>query len=422
MEKTGYQQIFKQKDYCKIIIANMINRFGDSIDAIAFTWLVYAVTGSASWSAIIFALNMLPTIVLQPFTGPAVERRNKKKVMVITDLIRGGLVIALAIVYVKGNINPWILAAFTLLTSSVEAFCLPASTAIIPLVLEEKDYEYGIAMNSALVTVLQLVGTAAAGIIIGAFGVEAAILIDGGTFLLSALIKMAVKVKEQIHTTQASSGAAQYFEDLKAGFSYMKKKQVLINFCILTFLVNAMMVPSTSLLAPLVSDVLGEGQELLSVIGASSVIGMGIGSMLFPYLSKKGKVRNLVLIYGLGLAVSGIVLPLGSIAKGNTVVVYAVSAASTIGIGFFASVLSTMINVQFLKCVEQDYLARAQSLLGAGAAAAMPLTSILLGIMVNYVSVKDVMIAGGILCALLFIVFRMIKVKFEEENEKSNTL
>ena len=38
MEKIGYRQILSQKDYCKIIIANMINRFGDSIDAIAYTY------------------------------------------------------------------------------------------------------------------------------------------------------------------------------------------------------------------------------------------------------------------------------------------------------------------------------------------------------------------------------------------------
>ena len=420
MENISYQQIFKQKDYCKIIIANMINRFGDSIDAIAFTWLVYAVTGSASWSAIMFALNMFPTIVLQPFAGPIVERINKKTVMVVSDMIRGCIVVALAVMYLNGNSNPWVLAAFTLAISSVEAFCLPASTAIIPLVLEEKFYEHGIALNSALTTVLQLVGTAVAGVIIGAFGVETAIFMDGATFFASAVIKMMINRKEQVDNHPISDTASQYFENLKAGFFYMKKNKILVHFCFLTFLVNAMMVPVTSLLAPLVSDVLGEGQELLSVIGTASVIGMGIGSAVFPYISKKGSVRNLVLIYGLGLAMSGIVLPLGSIVKGNSIAVYTISALSTIGIGFFASVISTMINVQFLKCVEQDFLARAQSMLGAGAVAAMPLTSILLGIMVNYVSVKVIMIAGSTLCAILFIVIRIVNIKFEEEYEAEN--
>ena len=421
-KKAGYKQIFKQKEYCKIIVANMINRFGDSIDSIACTWLVYEITGSAAWSATVFALNMLPTIILQPFTGAAVERRNKKSIMVISDLIRGFIVIALAAAYIKGVISPWIMVAFTLTISSVEAFCLPASTAIIPLVLEEKYYESGISLNSALITASQLIGTAIAGIIIGIVGVETAIIIDATTFFCSALIKMCLRVKEKINKKVKSSAYKQYFSDLKEGFTYLRKKQVLINFCILTFLVNAMMVPVNSFLAPLVSDVLGQGSELLSAIGTATVIGMFIGSAVFPYISKRSSKGNTVFIYGLGLSISGGILPLGCIVKESPSAVYAITITSAVGIGFFASVLNTIINVQFLKCVNQDYLARTQALLGAGSAAAVPVTSFFLGIVVNYISVKSIMIVTGILSAVLFTVFRAKNIRFEEKNEQKNNI
>lgn len=416
MEKIGYRQILSQKDYCKIIIANMINRFGDSIDAIAYTWLVYAITGSAAWSAIIYAFNTLPSILLQPFTGAAVERRSKKKTMVVCDFLRGGIVIALAAAYIKGMVNPWILAVFTLTTSSVEAFCLPASTAIIPLVLEEKYYDYGISLNATLVTVLQLVGTAVAGIIIGTCGVEVAIVIDAITFFGSACMKLSMKVKEERYSCPDVSPVEQYFKDLKEGFSYMKSRQILINFCILAFLVNAMLVPMDSLQAPLVSDVLGEGSGLLSAIGTASVLGMGIGSLVFPHISKKVRIGTALAVYGAGLAISGILLPLGGFVKGNTMAVYAISIVAMLGSGFFVSLLNMAAQVQFLKCVDQDYLARAQALLCAGVMEAMPITSFLLGIVVKYVSVRDIMILGNILSGLLFVGSRIANVKFEEEN------
>ena len=91
-KKIGYKDVFSQKEYCKLIVANLISRFGDSIDAIAFTWLIYQVTGSAAWSAIIFAVNQLPSVIVQPFAGALVENMNKKKLMVITDLIRAVVV------------------------------------------------------------------------------------------------------------------------------------------------------------------------------------------------------------------------------------------------------------------------------------------------------------------------------------------
>ena len=54
-----YGEIIKEREYRKLIFATVINRFGDSVDAIAFTWLVYQITHSAAWSAIVYRLQLL---------------------------------------------------------------------------------------------------------------------------------------------------------------------------------------------------------------------------------------------------------------------------------------------------------------------------------------------------------------------------
>ena len=86
-KKIGYRDIFRQKEYMKLLVAGLINVFGDSIDAIAFTWLVYQLTGNAAWSALVFGINSLPTILVTPFAGVWVEGRNKKHIMIGTDKI-----------------------------------------------------------------------------------------------------------------------------------------------------------------------------------------------------------------------------------------------------------------------------------------------------------------------------------------------
>ena len=72
-EKIGYKDIFKQKEYMKMMVAALINRFGDSIDAIASTWIVYELTGSAVWSAVIFGVNKVPSVCVTPLAGAGVE-------------------------------------------------------------------------------------------------------------------------------------------------------------------------------------------------------------------------------------------------------------------------------------------------------------------------------------------------------------
>lgn len=423
-EKIGYRQVFSQKEYCKIIFANLISRFGDSIDAIAFTWLVYAVTKSASWAAIISACNMLPTIFLQPFAGAAVERRNKKVIMIASDIIRGLVVMALAFCYVTNQINPWVMLVFTLTISTVEAFCMPASTAIIPKILDEKYYEYGMSLNSVGSMVMQLVGTGAAGTIIGIFGVHVAILIDAVTFFGAAIVKMFLKVKEDVAVADDKeaendirTAAKRYLDDLKGGFSYVKAKKVLINLGVLGFLVNGMLVPVNSFLAPLVSDVLGQGSELLSVIGVAIAVGSIVGSVFYPMMIKRMSVKMFVFVTGMIMSLGMSLITVGSLFKENTLLVYVIAGVLSLVIGSCTSLLSSLFSVQFMKNVEESYMARAQAICGAVSTAAMPILSFIMSGLVKFVSVGELIAASGIFCAIIFIVFLVLNVQFSEEED-----
>ena len=73
-----YTQLKNEKEFFKLAIASAFNRFGDSIDALALTWLVYALSGNAMYSAVNFGINYLPTIILTPIMGAFIEKRNKK--------------------------------------------------------------------------------------------------------------------------------------------------------------------------------------------------------------------------------------------------------------------------------------------------------------------------------------------------------
>lgn len=421
-EKIGYRQVFTQKEYCKIIFANLISRFGDSIDAIAFTWLVYAVTQSASWTAVISACNMLPTMLLQPFAGAAVEHRNKKKIMIISDIIRGLVVIALAFGYVTDRMNPWVMLIFTLTISSVEAFCMPASTAIIPKILDEKYYEYGMSLNSVGSMVMQLVGTGAGGVIIGMFGVHIAIAIDAVTFFGAAFIKMFLKVKEDVgvedshvHDRDMKTVINRYMEDLKEGISYVKENKILINLGMLGFLANGMLVPVNCFLTPLVSDVLKQGSELLSALSIAITVGSIAGSVFYPMLMKHMSVKGYVFATGIIMSFSIIFLPIGSLFTDKTVLVYIVTGGSGLLLGLCASLLGALFNVQFMKNTQEDYMARANAIFGAFVTSAMPILSFLMSGVVKFIPVKELIATSGIFCAIIFLVFFVRNVQFSEE-------
>lgn len=427
--KIGYRDLRTQKEYLKLIAANVINRFGDSIDSIAFTWLVYAITGNVMWSAVIFGANQLPTILLQPFTGAIVENWNKKRLMVLTDLIRGGIVAGFAALYLTNLLTPWLMLLFTVSISTVEAFRVPAGMAFVPRILERRLYEFGTGLNSTLSTVMQLAGMAAAGVIIGRLGVEAAIFTDAVTFFLSAGIISLIRYRENKEEAMASgeggganppegvedkkpSAVQAYFKSLKEGFAYIKKRRVIVNFCILAFVINGLLVPLNALQAPLVTEVLGQGSEFLSLINIMIILGMGLSSFLYPYLRKRLSGTKVVIVSGVILGICYLGYPLAGALREQTATA-AVALVSSVVIGASVGFITGVLSVELMKAVEESYLSRCVGLFGSVASAAMPITSALISLIVVFVPVSVIFIACGALSVVLFISTIFAKMKFE---------
>lgn len=410
--KIGYKDVFTQKEYLKHIVANSISRFGDSIDAIAFTWLVYAITGSAAWSAIVFAINQLPSVLIQPFAGPVIEGMNKKKVMIITDFIRGGIIIGLVILYLTEYLNPWVLLLFTFCNSTVEAFSMPAFTAVVPKIIEEKYYTYGTALSSTISTIVQLAGTAAGGVIIGVWGVETAILIDGVSFFAAGLLRTFLRLDEK-NLRKGKLEFKEYFETLKEGAVYIKKQPVIYNFCLMAIITNAILVPINSLQTPLITEVMGQGSELLSVFSMAMFIGMLIGSVVFPLIMEKMQVRTVVVITGISIGSTFFLYTMGIYVQGNIVAIYLLTMIASVILGISTSMLSSVLNVQFMKVVSQEYLARVAAIFSAGACAATPIVSMLVSVVSTQLTVLQIFFISGILCVILFVMIGIVKVRLE---------
>jgi len=402
-EKVGYKDILKQREYLKMILASLINRFGDSIDAIAFTWLVYAITGNAAWSALVFAANQMPSVLVQPFAGALVEGMDKKRLMVVTDIVRGITTLGLAVIYLAGGVKPWILITFTLINSTVEAFRLPAGLAVMPQILEEKYYTYGTSLSSTLSTVVQMIGTGMAGVIIGAFGIGAAVAIDGISFFSSALILSILRLKET-NLQKGSLQVKEYVATLKDGLRYLKGQPAIRSICLLSVLINAALTPLNSLQSPLVQEVMGQGSGLLSALSLAMTVGMGIGSFVYPFLSGKCSVRAQFSITGVLVGAGMGCYTFGTGIQSNVAAVYVLTIVISFVIGMSCSILVSALSIQFMKSVRQEYLARVGSIFNAGASAATPAASLMVSAVAAFCSVSQIFMVSGLICVILFLI------------------
>lgn len=419
-EKIGYRDIFRQKEYMKMILAALINRFGDSIDAIASAWIVYELTSSAAWSAVMYGINRIPSIVVTPFAGAWVEGRNKKKIMVITDFIRAMCVALIATGYLFDFLNVGILVLTTVIISTVEAFRGPANTALTPKVLERKYYEYGMSLMSVACSVVELIGMGAAAGIIAVLGTAGAIYVDMATFALSALIILTVRTKENAAQKQKFD-AKEYMKNFGDGVAYARKEKTVFFFCGIAVYLNAVLVPFNSMQAALVEEILGGGAEVLSVLGIALTVGMMLGTSLYPLIGKVLNSRSCLTLCCLGLGLYYIGFVAAKPLYANSWLMYGYVAVASCLCGIMVSIFSSFLNVEFLKKVDETYLARAASIMTSLSSIAVPVASFVISAAAASVRIDWLFVAAGVLAILACPLFLSSKVMRNEKRKVQET-
>ena len=421
--RSNYLKILKESEYRKLLFSNLINRFGDSVESIAFTWVVYQITNSAAWSAIVFALNMLPNVIVQPFAGAIVEKMNKKQVVIATHFLRALLITLFIILFKLGYVNPLILSCFTLIITTVESFNLPAGTAFTAQVIKREDINAGISLNSAFANAASLVGSGAAGFIIAKFGVEAAMFIDVSTFIIAAILIGLIKEADNTVSNNADStksNSSGYIKMLKEGIVYVFKTPVVRNFCIICIVLNCMLIPLNALQAPIADEIFGMGSELLSFAGIFASIGGIVGAVLLPYIAKTLSPLRIT-VMGIFLLIIGMsCIPVGRLVKGNAILSYTLISASFFIMVASASLVGGIINIQFMKCVGHNYMARAAAFFNSSVVASMPIGSFIVSAFISHISVIYMLIGSTAVSIVILVLIMILRPILEKPEEMTN--
>ena len=166
---------------------------GDWFNTIATVILVNRYTDSTTAVGLLFLARAIPPFLLGPAAGVVADRFNRKAILIITDLLRAGIV--LGFLLVQSAEQAWLIYALTISQFVVSSFFNPARAAILPSLVEGTD-ELVTANTLTGITwsAMLTLGAAAGGLVAGVFGVETAIIIDAATFLLSALFIWRIQV------------------------------------------------------------------------------------------------------------------------------------------------------------------------------------------------------------------------------------
>lgn len=391
MEKKNYRQLLSQKWYLKLLLADTVNRFGDAIDVIAYSWVMYEITGSESLMALVVGLNFVPTVFLTPIAGAMVDRMSKKRVMAAADGLRFLMVAAIVLLYSGNLLSPALLVVFTLATSTVEAFRLPAAGAILPHLLEEECYTLGKAASYSVSRISELLGYMLAGGVIVWLGAAGALWIDAATFLISAAVICLIRCREETRSTKRTLKSVAH--DFAQGFSFIRTSRPIRLVSLLGLLINFGIMPLTVFQTPYVSDYLRMGPETLSYIKILMSVGMMAGAALLP---KLGKLKRAAVVTAAGIMM-GVSLLVMSFVTRLTVLPLKLGllTLSMFVIGFGGGLLNVVIGSTVMKTVPREMMGRVSGFLAAVMQASMPAASFICSALALCLSIPQIFILFG---------------------------
>lgn len=410
MKLGAYTDIIKhEKNFRYMILANLISRFGDSVDAIAYSWMVYQLTGSTAWLSVILGVNMVPTVLFQPFSGALTEYFRKKRVIVICDIARGAVVFLTGLCMLFGVLKPWHLLVLTFLNSSIEALRIPNGLAILPQILKKENYKAAISMDQGVRRASELVGMGCAGIIIGGIGIGGALFVDAVTFLASGLLLLLLKVNEENNEKQRFRMKG-YADSLKEGFTYFKTSRLAMMVCAICVAQNLCTLPIENLQAAYISEYLRLDVFAMSVGGTAITVGMIAGALLFPVITRRISEKQ-VLIWGgilIGLLYF-VYLLIGTIPSDEEKYLGLFLAAFAFGV--VNSVIGVMVQVIFVSRIPADFVGRISGIFNALACASLPVGSFLLAGLSAVFAIRELYLLTGILSIGLFLIINRSKGK-----------
>jgi len=265
----------RHRDFRLLWSGMFASLIGDGAFLVAIAWQVYALSSAPAALAVVGIAMTVPTILLLLVGGVASDRFERRRVMLLADLARGGAVAVLAVLALTGLLELWHIAVLVVVYGAGQAFFDPAFDAIVPDVLPAAELGRANALDQFVRPLaLRLAGPALGGVVIDLAGTGGAFALDAASFAVSAAALLAMRAPRRSAPDGASVRTVA--GDLREGFSYVRRHTWLWGTFACAAVAYLLFLGPTEVLLPLIvkQQMGGSGTELGLVFGAG-----GLGSI-----------------------------------------------------------------------------------------------------------------------------------------------
>jgi MFS family permease len=183
-------------NFRRYFIGQAISFVGTWAQMVAQAWLVLEMTGSATWVGVTWAIQTLPVLVVGPYGGLVADRVDKRRLIIVLQVVMAALAAALAALTLSGAVQLWHVLVLAGLLGVADAFEKPTRQAFVMEMVGAEHVRNAVSLNSVMVNVARVIGPASAGLIIAAGGLGACFVINAVSFVPVIALLASMDVSE----------------------------------------------------------------------------------------------------------------------------------------------------------------------------------------------------------------------------------
>jgi MFS family permease len=377
----------RHRNYRLFFAGQSVSLVGTWLTRVATSWLVYRLTNSALVLGLVGFAGQIPTFLLAPLAGVWVDRINRHRALVATQVLAMVQSALLAAFTLTHSISVGIVIALQVFQGVINAVDMPARQAfVVEMIEDRRDLPNAIALNSSMVNAARLLGPSLAGVLIATVGEGLCFALDAASYIAVVLSLVMMKVAPRGRPDRRSN----MLTDLTEGYRYVAQSVPIRSVLLLLALVSLTGMPYTVLMPAVAREVLRGGAGTLGVLMAASGFGALAGAL---YLASRETVLGLGRIIGFCAAAFGVGLVALSLSRE-----FWLSLLLMAPTGMAAMVQMAASNTVLQTVVDEDKRGRVMSFYAMAFFGMTPIGSLLAGVVADRYGAATAIGAGGVAC------------------------
>ncbi len=216
---TGGERIF-----AVMLFGQLISFMGSGLTSFALGVWVFQKTGSITQYALISLSYLLPGIVLGPLMGALVDRWDRRRAMLISDLGAGISTLSIALVYMMGRLDIWYIYLAVFVSGAFSSLRMPSMTAAMTQLIPAKHFGRASGMMEIVQVGQFIIAPILAGGLMESIGLSGIILIDFTSFLFAISTLLFVRIPQPASTAEGLAGKGTLLQEVRYGWTYITKR------------------------------------------------------------------------------------------------------------------------------------------------------------------------------------------------------